>query len=36
LTTSPQAVRSSTKNVLKIAQVRVRQAERILSVLRPL
>jgi hypothetical protein len=36
LTTSPQAVRRSTKSVLKIAQVRVRQMERILSVLRPL
>jgi hypothetical protein len=30
LTTSPQAVRRSTKSVLKIAQVRVRQVERIL------
>jgi hypothetical protein len=35
-TTSPQAVNSSRKNVLAIAQVSGRQAERILSVLRPL
>jgi hypothetical protein len=37
LTTSPQAVRSDTKIVPKIAQVRGRQAKRIFfSVLRPL
>ena len=36
LTTSPQAVKRSTKDVLKIAQMRRHQAERIPSVLRPL